>query len=226
MKYVITVLIAISSIFNANAIDASKATAPSKIEDKKITIGDRELILPEGDWTLIAVRETAVIRSGISRVGTTYNTYAVKIVDQKWVAAVLFRANEYSVSGIRSWIPEPCKADTIIFKDEYAGRFDFPECLMVQSRGSHLRNSTGEFFPQAEKWLKSNDITLPGSVYQITYSKYQGGDYGLVTVFLPKNNKTSDESVVDWSKTLQPKLEKMLGKHESQAQVPELPAWK
>jgi hypothetical protein len=207
---------------NANATDLSEVVVPSQIEDQKLSIGRRELVLPSGDWTIISLREGNTLR-GNERSGTTYHAYAVKTENNKWVAAVTFWANKNSIAGTRAWKSEPCINETAIFKESFNEGYAYPDCVEVLSMRGHLINPTGDFYINAQKWLKANGIEMPKAVYQVSYSKFDGGDFGVVTVFFPKNKTVGDEGVIAWAKSLQPRLQRMLGNRERQAQLPELP---
>lgn len=207
----------------AHALDVAQGTLPALISDRQLTIGDRSLKLPSGDWHLIARTEGAsTANSGITKKSTTFQAYAVRLVDGKWRGSVYFRA-PVSSAHVNGWAVEPCKDDANIYKDDFNSGFKFPECLLVKKRNSHLRNATTQLYVDAAAWFATNKITAPASVYEVAYYRFATNIYGTVIVFLPQNQTIGDEPVIAWAKGLPEKLRLMTEAREDVATLPEFP---
>ncbi len=206
------------------AIDVATASLPAAINDKRLTIGDRSLKLPSGDWHLIArIKGLSTSNQGTTAKSTTYQAYAVRIVDGKWRGSVIFRAAESS-SYVNSWAVEPCKDDSNIYKDDFNSGFKLPECLLVKKRASHLNNPTGALYQDAVAWFKENNIALPiGGVYEVAYFRFASNIYGTVIVFLPQSQTAGDEPVIAWGKGLPERIRLMAEGRADEATLPELP---
>jgi hypothetical protein len=223
MKWCSSFALTIGYACSSWALDVATATLPAAVTDKQLSIGGRHLRLPSGDWQLIARREGAVTSNGgMSRKSTTYQAYAVRMVDGKWRGSVYFNA-PVSSSSNAGWSAEPCKDDSNIYKDDFNSGFRYPECLLVKKRSGHLGpNSTG-IYEQAHQWFTQNKVALPSAVYEIAYYRYASNVYGKITVFLPRSQTVGDEPVIAWAQGLPEKLRQMIEGRIDDATLPELP---
>jgi hypothetical protein len=223
-KFVFGVICAGVFASSSWAVDVATASLPAAVTDRKLTIGNRSLRLPSGDWHLISRLEGAsTSQSGIVKKSTTFQAYAVRIVDGKWRGSVYFRGPDSS-AHVSSWNVEPCKDDSHIFKDDFNSGFKTPECLLVKKRASHLNNPTGSLYQDAVAWFKQNNIRLPsGGIYEVAYYRFATNIYGTVIVFLPQSQTAGDEPVIAWAQGLPEKLRQMAEARSDDATLPELP---
>jgi hypothetical protein len=212
------------SSLTAFAVDIATANAPTEITDRQLSIGPRQLRLPSGDWHLASVREGQVTRAGITKVASTQQAYAVRLIDKKWRGSVFFRASEQGTGTRGGWAVEPCKEEATIYKDDFNSGYRLPECLFVKKRTSHLRNPNGAFYEKAQEWFKESNVALPsGSVYEISYQRFATNAYAIVTVILPSSQTIGDEAVIAWARGLPEKLRLMAEAREDVAILPEFP---
>lgn len=205
------------------AVDVATSTLPAAVTDKQLTIGGRNLRLPSGDWQLIARQEGAVTsQGGITKKSTTYQAYAVRMIDGKWRGSVYFRA-PISSGGNTGWNVEPCKDDSNIYKDDFNSGVKYPECLLVKRRAGHLGSGSSGIYEQAHQWFIQNKVALPSAVYEIAYYRFASNIYETVIVFLPRSQTTGDEPVIAWAQGLPDRVRQMAEGRSDDATLPELP---
>lgn len=206
------------------AVDVATASLPTAVTDRQLSIGGRNLRLPSGDWHLVSrLKGLSTSNQGITAKSTTYQAYAVRIVDGKWRGSVYYRAPESS-SHVTGWAVEPCKDDSNIFKDDFNSGFKFPECLLVKKRNAHLNNPTGSLYQDAVAWFRDNKIALPsGGIYEVAYYRFANNIYGTVIVFLPQSQTAGDEPVIAWAQGLPERIRLMAEGRSDDASLPELP---
>jgi hypothetical protein len=223
-KYVFGALLSSVLATSSWAVDVATASLPAAVTDRKLTIGDRSLRLPTGDWHLISKLEGASTGlGGISKKSTTFQAYAVRIVNGQWRGSVFFRGPTSSAQ-VNGWNVEPCKDDSNLFKDDFNSGFTFPECLLVKKRASHLNNATGPLYQDAVAWFKQNKIQLPvGGVYEVSYFRFASNIYGTVIVFLPQSQTAGDEPIIAWAQGLPERIRPMAEGRSNDATLPELP---
>jgi hypothetical protein len=87
-----------------------------------------------------------------------------------------------------------------------------------------LQGSQGEFYVQAQQWLKAQSIPVPGTSYEVVYSKYGRNDYGRLRVFVPAQAVENDEEMVAWAKQLPDLLRGFMEKRSNEVKLPPIPA--
>jgi hypothetical protein len=206
------------------ALDVATASLPAAITDRQLSIGGRNLRLPSGDWHLVSrLKGLSTSNQGTTAKSTTYQAYAVRIVDGKWRGSVYYRAPDSS-AHVNGWAVEPCKDDNHIFKDDFNSGFKFPECLLVKKRATHLNNPTGSLYQDAVAWFKDNKIALPsGGIYEVAYYRFANNIYGTVIVFLPQTQTAGDEPIIAWAQGLPERIRLMAEGRSDDATLPELP---
>lgn len=216
----------LAAVGAAEALDVAAAVPPAPVADQQLTIGSRSLRLPEGNWTYIAKGEGVITTNGgMNRRSSHFTAYAMDVKDGRMKGSVQLRMPVVS-AVVTSWNDEPCKVEGTIFKDELGGNFNFPECLVVYKRRSHLSEASASdaFYGQARGWLTSQAVKSPGPVYEVVYTRYGSNDFGWVRIFVPQDAVASDEEMVAWAKQVPRQMVKLFENRENQASLPPLPS--
>lgn len=209
---------------SAFALDVVQTPPPQAIADNQLTIGERVLRLPEGNWNLVAQQKGVVTNTVNNQViGTTYKVYALDAKDGIFRNGVQLRLPVTSFYS-SSWRPEPCKVEGALLKDDFNSGFTTPECLTVYKRASHLSRSSDEFYSQASQWAVNEKIKLPGAVYEITYTKYATNEFGQIRIWVPVKSVSGDDAIIAWAQGLPERLRRLFEKRETDAVLPPIPS--
>ena len=207
----------------AGALDVVATQPPAQVADQQLTIGNRNLKLPAGNWTYAAGADGSMKMSGITKVAPHRTAYAMDVRDGKMAMAVSLRLplNSAVVTG---WNEEPCKVEGALFKDDFNSGFTYPQCLLVFKRRTHLSvASTDSLYGPAQQWVSSQAIKT-GPVYEVFYVRFGSNDFGFVRVFVPTEQVADDAAIIAWAKQLQPSLQRLFENRDTQAALPALPA--
>lgn len=206
----------------AFAIDVTAVPPAQPVADKQLSIGGRTLALPDGNWTYVAQTQWTVKRGSPLRL-PVLAVYAVDVQAGHMRAGVVLEMPTRSAAGT-SWDTENCKLRNPLFSDTLGSNWKDAECLQVYQRLGHLIGTQGDFYIQAQQWLKSQSVPPPSGAYEVVYTKYGSNDYGRVRVFVPAQAVENDEEIIAWAKQLPDLLRGFMEKRSTEAKLPPIPA--
>ena len=150
-----------------------------------LAIGRSTFALPQGEWKVAATGSGSVTTTLQQIGGATAQVYLVQSDPQgKFIAAMFLRA-PLSSTGVSRWNDSLCDRKDTLHRDAFSGRFDFPECLLVNHVVSFWVNApTNEFDRKVWDWYQKNNISLPKTALASAYRKYASGDYVNVSVWV------------------------------------------
>jgi hypothetical protein len=226
MKLVQLVFMAamLSAGFNASALDVSTAKLPARLVDNAITIGDRTLQLPAGDWILVAEQKSFLELDNIANARISM-VFLALVKEKKLLASVVLTLPETSISsGERlRWSGETCGQQAgYLYREEFDSNWRAPACLLVFDRIDYLR-STGPLLDAARAWIASEGIETTAPYYYVRYSKHGDRDLGQIQVFLPERSVSFSSEVGNWGTLIHEKLSRFFEKRDRQATLPDLP---
>ena len=225
LSRVLASLVCVLSVSFAYAIDIEESNPPQQVQDGQMKIGERTLQLPEGSWTFVAKRKdntSDALRMNKSTHPQTFTAYAMSAENKVMRAGVVLKLplDSFRTSG---WVDEPCKVKDPLYKDDFQSGFNFPECLLIFKRKTHLTSANDAFYGQAKEWLHEQAVKNPGPVYEIQYFRFSANEYGWVRIFIPQNNVISEDKVVEYAKQLPGALKTFFEKRSLNAFLPPLP---
>jgi hypothetical protein len=205
----------------AQAIDVGSANVPAPIPDGTLSIGGKELRLPEQEWTLVGLEETSSGRR--DRQGARSERFrgvAVAATTGAMAGAVLFEGLERR-SSTNTWSNSACVEGTALHFELIDTNPVRPECLMV-SKGRFIGPESA-FAPyrMAADWARGRGIPIPAVQYNIGVARYIAGDFAVVRVLVPVEAFASDAEAVDWGRTLAKAMHPLVGG--TPVRVPDLP---
>lgn len=198
-------------------------TLPAKaVADQKLTIGDRTLALPAGQWTYIAQAQWSTTQGPPPR-SPVYAAYAMDVQDGRMRGGIVLELPSRTTLAA-DWKADSCKTHAPLYMHDFGSNWRLPECLQIFQRPGHLLGLQADFYGQAQKWVQAQPVRLPGAVYEVVYTKYARNDYGRIRVFVPAQAVANDEEMVAWAQKLPDALRSFLEKRSTDAQLPALPA--
>lgn len=208
---------------SAWCMDAVQAPVPSAIGDGQLTIADRTLTLPDGQWQLVARGEGHITTQGINARSTHYTVYAMDAPKGQFRGGVALRLPVAS-TPVTAWRDDPCKGnEQALLRDDFGNDPKLPQCLLVHKRRTHLSSAADGFYAQAKDWAAANGVALKGAFYEIAYFRYGTNDFGWVRAFLPASAFAGDDQAIAWARGLPGALQRFFEKRDVQADLPPFP---
>nr|WP_315183105.1 hypothetical protein [uncultured Albidiferax sp.] len=204
----------------ALALNIPGNAPPKAVADQQLTVVDRTLTLPTGNWTYIA--QTQWNAMGRPPSVQVHVSYAMDVQDGRMRAGVVLElpARRFPES---KWKTDDCKLSKPLFSDDFGSTWQAPECLQVFKRSGHLLGLQTDFYAQAQQWARAESVRLPGPVYEVVYAKYASHEYGRVRVFVPAQAVDDDAAMVAWAQRLPDALRGFFEKRNDRASLPSLP---
>jgi hypothetical protein len=137
------------------ALDYSREAPPVVINDARVSVGNRTVKLPEGEWEYLSYFKgrQSVLQGNV---GIPWHLgYFAKSTGSKFDMGFSLTIAE-GTNQMRRWDADPCKADGLLFKSELDKTFNFPDCILVNRRASHLLGEVSQFLVPAKSWLEKN----------------------------------------------------------------------
>lgn len=216
---------ALSAAVPAIALDAVAARLPAPVDDGRLAIGARSVVLPPGNWTLVA-RNEGVVRRGAGTAATFATVYAMQAEGDAMRAGVVARLPT-RMSPIDDWDEDPCRHAEGQFMDRLY-RDDFGEtgrhCLLVFRHRTHLAGrNLDPLFAEARNWTQSANVKLAGPFYELWYARYARNGFGWVRLFVPTSTFASDAEATAWARQLPAALRELFEQRAGEAVLPALP---
>lgn len=184
------------------AVDIINTDIPSPIPDGRLSIGNKVLLLPEGDWALVgSTKGSAGLVGGGGPRSDETAAIAMKASPGKGFAAVVLDGLHGKIAGTR-WMKTQCDNTTTMHFELVDSNPVRPACLQV-SRGTFI--STGSKYApyrQAAEWAAKQQIPVSAQQYNITFARYIAGDYVIVRTFLPRSTFSSDAEAIAWGREM------------------------
>lgn len=177
-------LLALLFLIGGHAIAQDLPAEGSTVKGTLI-IGRSTFALPPGEWKVVATGSGSVTLDSQKNGAVTGQVYLVQSDSQgKFIASMLHRT-PFSSTNVSRWNDSLCDRKDTLHRDAYSGRFDFPECLLVNHAVSFWVNApTNEFDRKIWDWYQKNNINLPKTALVSAYRKYASGDYVSVSVWV------------------------------------------
>ncbi len=196
-------------------------TAPVKpVADHKLTVVDRTLSLPDGQWTYIA--QTQWNAPGRPPAVPVHVAYAMDVQEGRMRGGVVLELPALRFPEA-NWKTDGCKLFNPLFSNDFGSTWKEPECLQVFKRSGHLLGLQTDFYSQAQQWARAESVRLPGPVYEVVYAKYTAHEYGRVRIFVPMQSVEGDEAMVAWAQRVPDALRGLFEKRNVLAALPALP---
>ena len=97
--------------------------------------------------------------------------------------ASIFHRVPLSSSSVTGWNDSLCDRKDTLHRHAYSGRFDFPECLLVNHLVQFWVNApSSEFDRKTFDWYQKNTVKLPKTALISVYRKYASGDFVSVAI--------------------------------------------
>ncbi|MCU0773213.1 MAG: hypothetical protein MUC74_01550 [Ideonella sp.] len=202
---------------------------PVSMADGRLSIGDRALRLPAGDWQLVrgGVASEEVRSSSFSRqiMTTPVRVLTVRMMAVRgldgWVsdgrvsdvpagptldAAVAFTANASRAHGTSHWDSQefcaaPSASPATLAVDRFGSSFDQAECLVVRRVDPTAARASARLGPVLRA-AEAAGAVLPPQAYEVHYSRY-GVDWMVAaTWWLPLERVAGDLVAVQWGYAL------------------------
>lgn len=148
-----------------------------------LAIGRSTFALPPGEWKVAATGASNVTIPTQVLGAAVHQVQLVQLDPSgNFVASTYLRA-PLSSTGLRGWNDSLCDRKDTLHRDAFSGRFDFPECLLVNHVVSFGANApSNEFDLKSFDWYQKNAVKLPKTVLVSTYRKYASGDFVFVSL--------------------------------------------
>jgi hypothetical protein len=164
----------------AQDLPAEGATAKGAL-----VIGRSTFALPPGEWKVVASGSGGNV-TNLGTQGSTAAVHQVQLVQldasRNFVASIFLRV-PLSSSSVTRWNDSLCDRKDTLHRDAFSGRFDFPECLLVNHFVPFWANApSNEFDRKTFDWSQKNAVNLPKTALAATYRKYAAGDFVIVSI--------------------------------------------
>jgi hypothetical protein len=204
------------------ALDFSREAPPAVIVDGRVSVGNRTVKLPEGEWTYLSQFSGRQPTMQGNAPVPWHSGYFAKATSNKFdVGFILLIAESNNL--MRGWDADPCKSEGLLFKNEFDKTFNFPDCILVNRRPSHLLGDVRPFMQPAKMWLEKNQIEPIGPVYEITYARYAATGFGRINLFIPVAKFKDEASTIEWAKSVREQLKSLFDNQVKEVALPTLP---
>ncbi|WP_367847696.1 hypothetical protein [Rhodoferax sp. WC2427] len=204
----------------ALALNIPGNAPPKAVADQQLTVVDRTLTLPTGNWTYIAQTQWSAVNRPPSV--QVHVAYAMDVQDGRMRGGVVLELPARRFPDI-TWKTDDCKLFNPLFSNSFGSTWKEPECLQVFKRSGHLLGLQTDFYGQAQQWVRAESVRLPGPVYEVVYAKYATNEYGRVRVFVPVQAVDDDAAMVAWAQRLPDVLRGFFEKRNERVALPALP---
>jgi len=204
----------------ARAIDANAITPPARITDGRVQIGERSVLLPPGDWTLVQVKEFQGARRMADIDVTT--AWAVLLRDGHFgMAMQLSLPLKDLTKDRRTPDKNPCTTREGVLRGDYTHAHSELECLAVF--GHHdLQDILDRRSPHAAKWLRKRGVPAVADGVEFTYSHREGLAYGRVAFYFPASDFQSDDDAATWAHAVEQAFAPFIERKVSDVALPAL----
>jgi hypothetical protein len=171
------------SLLLAGQAIAQDVPAEGSVIKNQLIIGRSTFALPPGDWTVVTTNTSEVKVNGIGRGSGAASVYlAQRDAEGTYIASLSYRVPLAS-TAVASWTDTLCNRKDTLYRDAFSGRFDFPECLLINHVVPFWVNvPTNSADRKIWDWYKENKVKLPIAVLLGSYRKYFAGDYVQVDI--------------------------------------------
>jgi hypothetical protein len=143
-----------------------------------VALGRSTFALPPGEWKVAGTRSDNVVIDGIRQGAGVASVYLIQQDADGVMIAALFFQVPLSTSNVSGWNDNLCDRKDTLYRDAFAGRFDYPECLLINHFVKFwVDMPTDPFQRKVWDWLRANNVKLPNAVLLSFYRKYYSGDY-------------------------------------------------
>lgn len=176
--FLFTLLFSLSGQILGQDLPAEGSTAKGSL-----ALGRSTFALPPGEWKVAATGSGSLALSSQQQGATFLQIYLVQSDSQgKFMASLFYRA-PLSSTNVSRWNDSLCDRKDTLHRDAFSGRFDFPECLLINHVVQFWVNApTNDFDRKVWDWYQKNNISLPKTALVSAYRKYASGDYVNVSV--------------------------------------------
>jgi hypothetical protein len=210
----------------AVAMDIASAKVPVELADGAVSSGQRTLVLPPGNWTLVDHQES-LASNGHGASAPADAVYLVQVdADNRLVLGLhveLLRAD----IPTNFWRAFPCSGTEDIYLRDRAGQSVFSDCLRVigqRKGGSNTMGLAQTFSKRALNWLDEHNVKTPDFTVAILYARYASNTFGSVDVIVPSERFESQDATVAWAESLRSTLKPLFEHRTSKAMFPALAA--
>jgi len=175
----------------------SRTGAPAvPLDDLRLAIGSRALILPAGRWFLTGTEKKMIRAKRAHRESWTEipvsTAHAFALAAGTRVSAVLvFSTNTRQAFGMSLWDDEPCMVRDAVFVERFRSSFYTPECLSLRLVDAATAMASASLRPALQAALAAGG-TLPAAGYEVHYAHY-GMDWMVsATWLLPTQRLAGD----------------------------------
>lgn len=225
MKSIFAPIILMVAAMTASATDFSGLSIGQKVGDSKINIGQFNLTLPEGVWTVVAKLEArAGSQSGNSASPTQLSVAVARVEANKVLALFILRTPASSFMIGSRWADDPCGSisDSLV-KDTMKQTFNMPECFaIVPFDASLFTSATTGMGEQITKWLQATQNKLSPKLLRVYYAKYHGGDFLHANMYFPIDS-LSVPAAEAWGRGVASAIQKVVTRDSQDAIFPALP---
>ncbi len=205
--------------------DFSSLNPGQLVADNTIKIGQFQLQLPAGNWTVLSTLTTRPGSQMGSSAAPTQLWVAIAQTESAHVKGLLvFRTPASTFIATRAWSDNPCGSVTgALVKDTMQQTLSMPECFTVTNYPpTNITSATEGLLGDIAKWLKDSRIGLPENILRVYYSKYHGGDFLHAYMYLP-GTPDNFAAANTWGRSVAQAIQKMVIRESSFAALPPLP---
>lgn len=161
-----------------------------------LIIGRSTFALPPGDWKVVLTSTETVSINNLPAGASSASVYLVQQdTDGAYIASIWHNVPLAS-TFTKSWTDPLCNRKDTLYRDSFSGRFDFPECLLINHKvGFWLNVPVNANDRKIWEWYAANKIKLPLTVLTGSYRKYFAGDYVNVEVTINPEYFGQDKSL-------------------------------
>jgi hypothetical protein len=206
----------------ALALDFSVEAAPQSVTDGRIGISGRAVKLPDGQWSYLSYLKSQQSTRGGNAPIAVHTAYFAKTTASKFDVGLIFTLAD-GTNQMRSWDADPCKSPGLLYKKELDSTFNFPDCVLVNRRMSHLEGQVRPLLQPAKAWAEGKQIEPIGAVYEIDYSRYAATGFGRLVLFIPVAKFADDASAVEWAKNVPERFRGLFENRVKEVDFPTLP---
>jgi hypothetical protein len=222
-KWVAAALLALASPVVA-AIETGPDSPPVEILDRRITLGARTLLLPEGHWYYVGGEFTITIGAPPFLANALLDTAYLVQVEHGAFAQAMSVSLLRSPLAVRGWSQATCAGAETYYVDDEDGLGDLPDCVAIDGVTAdafdrYLRARAGRI----GDWLRAHQVRVPETTIGVRYVRGSLSNFGSITLFVPAEHFDSDASAAAWAASLRAALRPVFENRQPDGRVPALP---
>jgi hypothetical protein len=155
------------------------------LKSEGFKVRDHVFFVPPGDWLLVQ-REDFTGRSSdnpMEQGRPSESIHFAQVAGKKLVASMLFKTGLHP-NGIGTWMHQPCAHRDPLHRNTFDSDPTHPECLLVEYTTSAHPDVSAWMTRSIDRWRKDEKLEMPATWLKSTYSKYQSGDYVVITYWI------------------------------------------